>query len=115
MSRQARNSGSSRALNRRLIVNEIRRAGLPTSVQLKPAEIKKLCTAMRLDKKVSGGEVKFVLAKKLGATTVWIDSIANVEELSMSGRHARRHADVWLTQWPHLAQPDGPHYRGGVL
>jgi UDP-N-acetylglucosamine:LPS N-acetylglucosamine transferase len=61
------------------------------------------------------GVLALVLAKKLGATTVWIDSIANVEELSMSGRHAKRHADVWLTQWPHLAKPDGPQYRGGVL
>lgn len=52
------------------IAGLFRRAGLPTSVQLKPAEIKKLCTAMRLDKKVSGGEVKFVLAKKLGEV-IW--------------------------------------------
>lgn len=61
------------------------------------------------------GVIALALARRLGARTVWIDSIANVEEMSMSGRHARRHADVWLTQWPHLARPDGPHYHGGVL
>ena len=53
--------------------------------------------------------------KKLGAKTIWIDSIANVDELSMSGRMARKYADLWLTQWEHLASPDGPKYAGAVL
>lgn len=53
--------------------------------------------------------------KKLGARTIWLDSIANVEELSMSGKMASKHADLWLTQWQHLARPDGPLYKGAVL
>ena len=55
------------------------------------------------------------LGRLMGARTVWIDSIANTEELSLSGRRAGAHAVLWLTQWPHLARPDGPHYRGAVL
>lgn len=55
------------------------------------------------------------LAKWFGARTVWLDSIANVEELSMSGQKIGKHADLWLTQWSHLAKPDGPLYRGKVL
>ncbi len=55
------------------------------------------------------------LGRMLGARTVWIDSIANAEELSLAGRKAGRVADLWLTQWAHLARPDGPHYRGAVL
>lgn len=51
----------------------------------------------------------------LGARTVWIDSIANVDELSMSGQKIGRHADMWLTQWAHLAKPGGPQFRGAVL
>ena len=43
------------------------RAGLPTRLKLNPPQRKKLLTAMQLDKKVSGGEVKFVLARRLGA------------------------------------------------
>jgi 3-dehydroquinate synthase len=43
------------------------RAGLPVSIKLTPAQRRKLCTAMLLDKKVSAGEVKFVLAKRIGA------------------------------------------------
>jgi len=42
------------------------RAGLPTQIKLSAAQIKTLLGAMLLDKKVSGGEVKFVLAKKIG-------------------------------------------------
>jgi len=55
------------------------------------------------------------LGKWLGARTVWIDSVANAEELSLSGRRAGKFVDLWLTQWEHLARPEGPHYRGNVL
>lgn len=55
------------------------------------------------------------LAKLFGARTIWLDSIANVEELSMSGQRIGKHADLWLTQWPHLAKQNGPLYRGTVL
>lgn len=56
-----------------------------------------------------------LLGKLLGARTVWVDSMANVDELSMSGEKARRFADLWLTQWPELARPDGPRYAGSVI
>ena len=55
------------------------------------------------------------LAKWFGAKTIWIDSIANVEELSLSGQMIGKHADLWLTQWTHLAKPNGPLYQGTVL
>jgi UDP-N-acetylglucosamine:LPS N-acetylglucosamine transferase len=42
-------------------------------------------------------------ARFFGARTLWIDSVANVEELSLSGRMASTTADLCLTQWPHLA------------
>jgi 3-dehydroquinate synthase len=45
-------------------------AGLPTQIRLSALQRKKLFAAMRLDKKVVGGEIKFVLAKKIGET-VW--------------------------------------------
>jgi UDP-N-acetylglucosamine:LPS N-acetylglucosamine transferase len=53
--------------------------------------------------------------KWAGARTIWLDSIANVERLSLAGEKAGRFADVWLTQWPHLAREGGPHYSGAVL
>jgi 3-dehydroquinate synthase len=48
------------------IIRLFRRAGLPTTVKLRAGQRPKLFAAMRLDKKVSGGEIKFVLAKRIG-------------------------------------------------
>jgi 3-dehydroquinate synthase len=44
----------------------LKRAGLPIQLKVSAAQKAKLLAAMRLDKKVSGGEVKFVLAKRIG-------------------------------------------------
>ena len=60
------------------------------------------------------------LAKLLRARTIWVDSIANAEELSLSGQRVQRYADLWLTQWPELARGSSssnrtPDYRGSVV
>jgi 3-dehydroquinate synthase len=52
------------------IENLFRRAGLPVQIRLNSSKRQKLLHAMRLDKKVSGGEIKFVLAKKIGEV-IW--------------------------------------------
>ena len=61
------------------------------------------------------GFFAILFGKLLGARTIWVDSIANAEQLSLSGKKAGRFADLWLTQWPHLAQPGGPLYKGSVI
>jgi len=50
--------------------------GLPTSIALKPQQRARLFDAMRLDKKVSGGEIKFVLAERIGKV-VWGQKVAS--------------------------------------
>jgi hypothetical protein len=55
------------------------------------------------------------LGRLMGAKTVWVDSIANIEKLSMSGEMVCDKADLVLTQWPHLARGDAPSYKGSVL
>jgi hypothetical protein len=55
------------------------------------------------------------LGRLLGAKSIWLDSIANVERVSMTGELVGPKADLWLTQWPHLALPTGPRYEGAVL
>lgn len=60
------------------------------------------------------------LGKMMGARTIWLDSIANAETLSLSGQKAHGCADLWLTQWEHLAAPlsdqkIAPEYRGSVV
>jgi UDP-N-acetylglucosamine:LPS N-acetylglucosamine transferase len=62
------------------------------------------------------GYVALRLGKLLGCRTVWLDSIANAEELSMSARLARRYADLWLTQWEDLSRrTPGLDYWGQIL
>ena len=46
------------------------RAGLPVAIRLNSMQRGKFFAAMMLDKKVSGGEIKFVLARKIGKV-VW--------------------------------------------
>lgn len=55
------------------------------------------------------------LGRLLRARTVWVDSFANADELSLSGQKVGPHADLWLTQWPELAGEGGPEYAGSVL
>ncbi len=61
------------------------------------------------------GMVALLVGKLFRKKTIWIDSIANVEELSTSGKIAKRFADLHLTQWRELSHPEGPKYLGSVL
>ena len=61
------------------------------------------------------GFFALMIGRALGKRTAWIDSMANVEQLSMSGSKVGRWSDLWLTQWSHLATPEGPSYEGAVL
>lgn len=55
------------------------------------------------------------IGRLLGARALWVDSIANVEQVSMTCTLVRKHADLCLTQWEHLAAPGGPEFHGAVL
>lgn len=61
------------------------------------------------------GYISLVVGKITGAKTIWIDSIANGEELSLSGKKVKKFADVWLTQWEDLSKKEGPKYWGGIF
>lgn len=62
------------------------------------------------------GAIALALAKLFGARTIWIDSIANSERLSLSGQMVRPVADMRLTQWSHLATASGSvRYFGQIL
>lgn len=62
------------------------------------------------------GALGLLIAKMRGTRTIWVDSIANSETLSLSGRLVKPFADLRLTQWPHLADERNQlHYIGKVL
>lgn len=57
-----------------------------------------------------------VFAKILGAKVIWVDSITNVGRLSLGGRVVRPLADLFLVQWPELAEgPRRVEYAGAVI
>jgi UDP-N-acetylglucosamine:LPS N-acetylglucosamine transferase len=57
-----------------------------------------------------------VWAKLLGARIVWIDSVAQIDEMSLSGRLMSRVADLCLAQWPDVAaRHPNVEYAGEVL
>jgi len=74
---------------------------------------------VRPDVVITTGAAPGVFAVRLGklfrARTLWLDSIANAEEISLSGELAGPYADLWLTQWPELARENGPFFKGRVL
>ncbi len=49
------------------------------------------------------GLMGLMVAKCFGIKTIWLDSIANVEELSLSGKIASKFCSRVYTQWPELA------------
>jgi UDP-N-acetylglucosamine:LPS N-acetylglucosamine transferase len=51
----------------------------------------------------AAGCIVCFLGKLFGAKVVWIDSITNVERISLSGRMVRYIADLFLVQWMELA------------
>jgi UDP-N-acetylglucosamine:LPS N-acetylglucosamine transferase len=63
----------------------------------------------------SCGYVAIRMARLFGARTMFIDSIANAEKLSLSAQLAQPHANLTLTQWPHLADRKDTHYSGSVI
>ena len=63
----------------------------------------------------SCGYLAVRFGRLLGGRTLFIDSIANAEQMSLSAQLALRHANLTLTQWPELESPQGPQYHGSVI
>ncbi len=63
----------------------------------------------------AGGYLAIRIARLFGARTMFIDSIANARELSMSARLSLKVADRVLCQWPRVAETTGTEYRGAVI
>ena len=62
------------------------------------------------------GCIMCFLGKLRGARVIWLDSITNVEKMSLSGRLVRHIADLCLVQWPELVKKyDRVEYMGSVI
>lgn len=56
-----------------------------------------------------------LFGRLFGARTLWIDSIANVKEMSASGLKARKVAHQCVSQWPEVAAANGIEHWGRAL
>lgn len=56
-----------------------------------------------------------VAGRLFGARTIWLDSVANAERMSMCGSLSRWCADLCLVQWRHLASGRRPSFFGSLL
>ncbi len=61
------------------------------------------------------GILAMIFGRMVGSKLIWIDSVANVEKLSMSGKIASYFCDICLTQWQHLSSGDRVRFEGAVI
>lgn len=62
------------------------------------------------------GLIAILIARAFfGVRTIWIDSVANSEHISGSGKVAARLSHVCLVQWPDLTDCNRVEYWGSVL
>ena len=61
------------------------------------------------------GLIALTLGRAIGARAVWVDSVANAEQMSASGRLARRVAHLRLSQWQNVAEAEGAEFAGRLL
>ncbi len=87
---------------------------IPLAFQLLWIFIKERPTAI-ISTGAAPGAIAFLLAKLLPIKTIWVDSIANVGQLSRSGRMIQKHADKVITQWEPLSDGENIIYKGSIL
>jgi UDP-N-acetylglucosamine:LPS N-acetylglucosamine transferase len=89
----------------RLIVTALRLAVIV--VQVRPDVV--------ISTGAAGGYLAIRIARLMGARTMFIDSIANAQELSVSARLSRGVAHRVLSQWPNVASATGTEFSGAVI
>lgn len=60
------------------------------------------------------GLIFLIIGRCFGVKTIWVDSVANPEKISLSGKVASYISNITLTQWKHLATKR-IMYKGGVI
>lgn len=63
----------------------------------------------------AGGYFAIRFARMLGARTLFVDSVANARQLSVTARMCQGVADKVVSQWPEVARDTGTEYWGSVL
>jgi len=87
---------------------------IPLVFQLVTIFIKERPTAI-ISTGAAPGAIAILLAKLLPIKTIWVDSIANVAQLSRSGRIVKNIADKVITQWEPLSDGRKVSFQGAIL
>jgi len=96
-------------------------ADLSTKFKLIPLALQTLLILIRrrpdiiISTGAAPGFFAILFGKCLGAKTIWVDSLANLDRLSVSGQQAQRFCDLCLTQWPNLTDQNKVQYFGSLL
>jgi len=62
------------------------------------------------------GAIYIIVARILmRSDCVWVDSLANVKKMSLSGRLVKRFCKLWISQWEEVANANGAVYLGKVF
>ncbi len=96
-------------------------ADLSTKLKLLPLASKMFAIVIRrrpdivISTGAAPGFFAILFGKLVGAKTIWIDSMANYSQMSVSGKYASRFCDLSLTQWPELADGKKIQHFGSLL
>jgi len=103
------------------VIHNIMDASADSKVKLLPLALQLLVLVLKerpatiISTGAAPGAIAILLGKILGIKTIWIDSIANVQRLSRSGRMIQTYADIVLTQWPDVSDGEKILHKGSIL
>lgn len=96
-------------------------ADLATKLKLIPLALKMLFLVIYYRPNIiistgaAPGFFAILFGKLVRAKTIWVDSMANYSQLSVSGKYASKLCDLCLTQWPNLADDKHIKHVGSLL
>lgn len=61
------------------------------------------------------GLLLIIVGRALGCKCIWVDSVANADRLSLSGKIAKRIVTLTFSQWRHVDKKEAVHYKGSIL
>jgi len=102
-------------------LSKVTDADLSSKLKLIPLAMQILVIVLRQRPEVvvstgaAPGFFAVLFAKLIGSHTIWVDSMANFSELSVSGKYASKFCDLCLTQWPELSDGDRVKHVGSLL
>lgn len=96
-------------------------ADLSTKLKLMPLALQVFVAVLKhrpnvvISTGAAPGFFAVLFGRFIGAKTIWVDSMANHSNLSVSGRYASKFCHLCVTQWKDLATGEKIKYFGSLL